>query len=256
MIICPCYRGRIATRKSKILGSGGVYSAVAATFDGTNDYMTRGAGLTGAVDGKKGIFSCWVKISGGANNYRMILDTPSDKVIIYLTNANKFIVRALDPTAVTTLIQLTTINTYSVGAAWHHVLASWDLATAGARHLYITDVSDMSVDVFANNTIDYTVSEWAIGVYNDLSSYKWNGCLSELYFNTVDYLDFSVVANRRKFIDASGAPVSLGADGSTPTGTVPIIYLNNTYNFFDINRGSGGNFTITGALTECADPPP
>ena len=56
-------------------------------------------------------------------------------------------------------------------------------------------------------------------------------------------------SNRLKFLTASGEPADLGADGSTPTGTQPLIYLANATATFQNNLGSGGNFTENGALT-------
>jgi len=73
-------------------------------------------------------------------------------------------------------------------------------------------------------------------------------------------LDLDTVSNRRLFNDGSGGgaggkPVNLGSDGSTPTGNQPIIYLNGDETNFQINAGSGGNLTVTGALTACSDGP-
>lgn len=71
--------------------------------------------------------------------------------------------------------------------------------------------------------------------------------------------NITVKANRRKFISANGKPVFLGTDGSKPTGTPPIVFLsqqrNDTPNTFNINRGTGGDFTITGTLTESTTSP-
>ena len=54
----------------------------------------------------------------------------------------------------------------------------------------------------------------------------------------------------RAFLASDGKPANLGADGSTPTGTQPILYLANPFATFQNNLGSGGNFTENGELTE------
>jgi hypothetical protein len=54
----------------------------------------------------------------------------------------------------------------------------------------------------------------------------------------------------------AGAPVSLGADGSTPTGTAPIIFLSGATSSWETNKGSGGGFTENGGLTQSPDDPP
>ena len=77
-------------------------------------------------------------------------------------------------------------------------------------------------------------------------------------------IDFSVTANRRKFIDASGKPADLGANGQTPTGTPPPLFLRRAPSAdpstFANNLGTGGGpfiigggVTTTGALVNMAD---
>jgi hypothetical protein len=65
---------------------------------------------------------------------------------------------------------------------------------------------------------------------------------------TPSWVDLTVVANRRKFINTDKSPVDLGANGQTPFGTPPNIYLNASSgvpNDMTINKGSsGGTFTI------------
>ena len=69
---------------------------------------------------------------------------------------------------------------------------------------------------------------------------------------------WSVVANRRKYITATVKPVDLGSDGSNP-GSQPIVYLsvrsNDAATVFATNKGTGGNFSITGALALAATSP-
>jgi hypothetical protein len=59
--------GGCMSANALLLGSGGTpFIAVdAADFDGTNDYMSRGAALTGLSSGKSGIVSLWFRIDGG-----------------------------------------------------------------------------------------------------------------------------------------------------------------------------------------------
>ena len=62
-----------------------------------------------------------------------------------------------------------------------------------------------------------------------------------------------------KFINGLGKPVSLGANGQIPTGAPPAIYLSlavgNPASDFATNLGTGGDFTITGALTTAPSSP-
>lgn len=234
-----------------------------ADFDGTNDYMTRGAGLTGASDSKSGIISLRMKINGGdgMNMYLGMGDTllggGSGRVHFrrVFTNVFRFDLQQSDGVTSATI---QSVGTYTASATWMHLLASWDVATLGAHHLYINDVSDISVTEFNNATIDYTMANWSVGAQVNAAE-KSNISFAEYYFAPGQYLDFSIVANRRKFISPSGKPVHLGADGSLPTGVAPIMYHHlddgEAVANFATNRGTGGNFTITGALATASTSP-
>jgi hypothetical protein len=129
---------------------------------------------------------------------------------------------------------------------------------ATANHLYINDVDDENVLTFTDDTLDYTGGDWSVGA-RPSGNLKFDGCLSEFYFAPGQYLDFSLVANRRKFISPTGKPVQLGLTGSLPTGTAPLMYHHlddgEAVANFATNRGTGGNFTITGTLDTAASSP-
>ena len=79
-----------------------------------------------------------------------------------------------------------------------------------------------------------------------------DGDLAEFYYNPGASLDFSDAANRAKFA-VDGKPIFLETDGSGPTGSAPVLYLHQDAgeapaNFKD-NKGTGGDYTITGTLT-------
>lgn len=227
-----------------------------ADFDGTNDYMTRGASLTGAADSKTGILSFWFRTDAGDGTDRTIFmsattlagATPRFRVRHLTTDAVGFIgVNA----AGTIILNLSSTTTYAAGATWRHFLSSWNLAVGGSQSLYITGVSDLTTTTFTDDTVDNTVADWAVGAAADGST-KYDGCLAELYFAPGQYLDFSNAYNRRKFISATGKPVSLGPAGALPTGTAPIVYQRvadaAAVATFATNLGTGGNFSITGTL--------
>ena len=240
------------------MGYGQTISTVdSADFDGTNDYMTRGASLTGAADSKTGILSFWFRTDAGDGTDRTILmsattlagATPRFRLRHTATNAIGFIgVNA----AGTIILNLISTTTYAAGATWRHCLSSWNLAVGGSQSLYITDVSDLTTTTFTDDSVDYTVADWAVGAQADGST-KYDGCLAEVYFAPGQYLDFSQLYNRRKFISANGKPVWLGADGAIPTGTAPIVYQRvadaAAVATFATNLGTGGDFSITGTLT-------
>jgi hypothetical protein len=230
------------------------YLANASDFDGANDYLARGADLTGIANSKRGIFSCWFRLDGGDGSLMAFYGEPdgANKIQRLASNAVRFTL--YDVAHGTIILQMETANSYTSGASWHNLLASWDLST-GAEHLYIDGVSDKVSTTNTNDTIGYSSTNHTIGANGSTFGDKFNGCLSEYYFNMGEYLDFSDAGNRAKFLTGATKPVNLGTDGSTPTGTSPIVYLKNAAASFGTNSGTGGNLTITGTLDVASTSP-
>lgn len=237
-------------------GSGSGYVADAVTFDGSNDYALRGGGLTGIANSTQGLISFWFHLNGGDSTQQFLFRNNTGFFNIQRTSANKWLIIGNDGS--TERLQVSTVATYSTAsnAGWHHLLASWNLATAKVQ-LYVDDVSDASVVTNSNAAIDLTDTEWVIGA-NTNGATKFNGDLFDFLFHP-NFLDLSNVDNRRKFIDASKKPVYLGASGELPFSGSPIVFFHldkgETANNFVVNAGSGGNFTVTGALTTAATNP-
>ncbi len=229
-------------------GAAAPYITSGRDFDGTNDHASLANGPAGIVDGKQGLLSYWERVdvsnggsiigSTGFKFSAACRNTPSNAPNIFAANA-----------AGAAVLDLRGLTVRGTGT-WFHVLASWDLV-AGVGHLYVSDTDDKNQVTLVDDTIDYTVASWAIGAEVPTGG-RFSGCLSEIFFHT-SYLDLSVTANRRKFISAGGKPVSLGADGSTPLGVQPLIYMPNGDPAS--NLGTGGNFTVTGSLDVASTSP-
>ena len=237
-----------------IAGYDNLIGCDSADFDGT-DYMTRGATLTGAADGKVGTVSIWFRIDGGDGTDMTVLHAATtvagatSRFRVRRTSANVFEVVGINAAAAT-ILTLTSNTTYTAGATWRNILASWNLATA-AGHLYVTDTEDLAAGAtLTDDSIDYTVADWAIGGQASGGT-LFDGCLAEFYF-ALEYIDLSSTANRRKFISANGRPMVIGATGSFPTGTAAIVYQRvadgAAVATFATNLGTGGDFVITGTL--------
>lgn len=224
-----------------------------ADFDGTNDYLARGADLTGIADSPFGLISFWFRLDGGDGVAQNFVTTSATNAIQRLaTNVFRVDIRG------TGRVNMSTTGTHTTSATWKHFLASWDTNTAGARHIYISDAADTSVSTFTAGDLDWTNSDFRVGADIGAGGSKINGCLAEFYFTT-SWLDISVTANRRKFITAAGTPEYLGKVGEIPLGTVPLVYLSRRFgeaaSVFATNRGTGGNFTITGSLDPSSSNP-
>lgn len=225
------------------------YTVNSVNFDGSTN-LARGADLTGNTDGKKGIFSAHVTFNADGSNSTIWRGGTTD-IIIERLPTNK-IRLTLTTSGGGQVLRLTSSSTYQISDGQIWILASWDLG-ASLAHLYINDVDDEDgTTVLVDNTINYTsVNHYPGGVLFDLH----DGCMSELVFNMAEYLDITIDANRRLIAAVDGSPVNKGSDGRLITGTPPIVYLNGDSTDFQINQGTGGNFTITGALTACPTTP-
>lgn len=226
------------------------FPVYAVHLDGTNDYMNRGAGLTGAADASTGIFHCFFKTSAGG----YLFDDTNQTTEIAFLSPLRF--RVTDGGS-----RSLTINGDSnyTDDAWHSILWSWSTNfSAGNKicHLYVDDIASSGTksDPSTAFNVDYTQPDWMIG-HQSAGLNKYAGDLAQFYFAPGQFLDFSIEANRRKFITASNKPVNLGATGALPTGSQPIIFLDNPFSSFGTNKGSGGNFTVTGALTAASTTP-
>lgn len=234
------------------------YVANGVNFDGSTTYLTRGGALTGAADNKTATVSVWVRAaSGGDGTNRSVFgaDDGSQEFRVQLDSNNRFIVNA-DNSAGTEVFDARTSNGSLHSAfGWRHCICSFDLAT-GAKHIYLDDVSDYNQFTFTDDeTVDWTLTSWAVGADDSGSpGALMNGDVADLWVDN-SYIDLSVAANRRKFIDGNGKPVDLGSDGSSPTGVAPLVFLSGETASWHTNKGTGGGFSETGSLTDASSGP-
>lgn len=226
------------------------FSPLGADFDGSNDWGSRGADLTGAADGKVGILSCWFWFDATAADM-IIFAANTESPVLKWDDGDDRVELTIENTSGTQRLIFHAGTSISTGV-WHHILCSWNVASAGTGRVYLDDAAG-TVALYTDNTLDYTGANWGVGAL-PAGSGKLNGRLGELYFQQGEYLDFDTESERRKFISAGGEPVDLGANGSTPTGSQPLVYCSyrsgQSANDFLTNRGTGGGFTVNGALAD------
>ncbi len=225
-------------------------------FDGLTDYLLRGAGLTGAVDGKAGTLTVWVDPGDAAVGTFLKSATGAAGGIIFSRAVVDIKVKLLGLTAGGGFgFNISSANEITAAGGWYHILASWDLATTTIQ-MYIDDGSDIAIANNVNSTIDYTQTDWGVGA-TDIGTNLFAGGIAELWFHTVRF-DLSVEANRRFWRTADGKPEDLGSDGSEP-GVQPLIYLSSRSGdaaaTFVNNKGSGGNFVDQGSIAVAGTSP-
>lgn len=229
------------------------YAADAVRFDGVNDWLTKASALAGAVASRQALISFWFDVQGGDGTDRAILTAAGNDFADILGPGNVIEHRFED--GATTRWRFDTTNTFLAAGDWHHFLLSCDLdGVTNPRKVYIDDVLEVLTGETVNaGDIQWNIGSWAIAAFA-AGAFKIEADFADLYM-TNEYLDLSIVANRRKFIDAAGKPVSLGADGSTPTGTAPLIFFSGATAAWHTNKGSGAGFTENGALTTAPTSP-
>ena len=221
------------------------YVPVSVHFDGSADYLNRGAGLTGAADSKTGIISLWYKPEAGATS-QFFFGEEGYVTFNHTTTTNVVAVSLFNSDGVTAALTMSSATGLNIGV-WNHIVASWDTATSTAQ-FYLNGVSSVSIGTQNDLTIDYTRTDWAIGAAVGGTN-KATGDFADFIWDDT-HIDLSIAENLAKFITADGYPVDPGSDGSTAIGASPLIYLNqNTLATWHTNAGTGGGFTENGALT-------
>ena len=222
-------------------------------------FITRGADLTGNANGNTGLISLWVKFANDGTHMKFWGATTSNNEIqFYRRNDNTIWINFGDDGDTVDLF-LKTSETVTVASGWTHLLVSWDVS-AGYSDIYINDVqSSLSLDTTTSGGLDYTHTNHNFYA-NDAGGQRFIGETAD-YWLTVNNTRFELTteSNRRKFISSDGYAVDLGSDGSTPTGTAPLVFFHldrgeAPANFF-ANAGTGGATTLSsGSLTEGSDP--
>lgn len=224
-------------------------------FDGASR-LVRDADLTGAANSKLWTCSLWFKrdVLGTVQRLYKSSTINSGATQVQFLASNLIEIQGHKSNETTEILTIAS-SAQTDTASWHHLLFSVDLANADNRHIYIDDGEDLnSVTDYIDFNIDFTRNNHAVGSATG-SSDKFEGCLYDFWMEFGTYIDFSVVANRRKFTTANGAPVDLGLDGSTPTGSAPILFFSGAISAWHLNKGGGGGMNETGALLNCGTRP-
>jgi hypothetical protein len=237
------------------------FKARAVRFDGTNDCMLLGGGLPTAADSKLLTGSVWLRKQGSDGSDEDIVSNIVGATGAYCrlrkVSGNRLAIQLRNVAAGTVICLISSSTNITVANGWQHIAFSVDLADTGKRHIYRNDASDLAlVTTYTNDTVDFTADNWSIGSGPGTAN-KFDGEVADLMLWPGAYLDLSVEANRRLFIDAGGKPVDPGPYGTRPGLGVPALFLRGPANSFHQHKGTGGSwgFTVTGALTEASTSP-
>ncbi len=228
------------------------YAATADDYNGTTNYALRVGDYTANADSKVCTCSIWFRVDGGDGTARSFLSNQFGLYNIGLNTSNQFFFFGAD-SGFAGVIAAHSTSTFTAGAAWHNAIFAFNLATA-AVDLVIDGVVETPVITTGpiSTDVDWTRGDQSFGARQDATG-KFDGCISDLYFNNAEFLDVSNPDNIAAFISPAGEPVDLGADASFPTGQQPILAV--LGGDPSVNIGSGGNLVNQAGLSACSSSP-
>lgn len=223
------------------------YAANAVNFDGTNDYLNKSGALNGIANGKIIVVNAWLQLKQLGRTHSILRDNAGFDFLFLINTNNKVYVEAWN--GLSARLALTSSAALALNA-WTHVFLYADLTDPAKRGLYINDGLDAATwSTYVNGDIDW-IGATSFSVGGTFSgTVLARGDMADVWLSTSQWVNGGLEATRRKFISAAGKPVDLGADGSTPTGTAPTIFLSGATATWHTNLGTGGGFTETGELT-------
>ncbi len=225
-----------------------LYVAEAVRFN-DDRLHTAGADLTpGNVDSKLGIFSFWFK-----------LFSTGSTVFIWHSDSGDFQIRRFSDDQIRISgngLDLRTTTAITDTTSWHNLVASWDRGN-GLAHLYVDGAEDANVVSITDVNIDYTRFGHAVGSLESAKGNTLDAEVADLWLAPNQFLDLSIQGNRERFRDTLGKPVDLGSDGSSPTGTAPLVFFKGDASVWNAgtNSGSAQDFTMDGSVTDATSSP-
>jgi len=239
------------------------YTYTATKFDGVNDWLTHSGDLSGVSDGQIFTLSFWIKLNnaGQDNTVRRVWRFGGDLFSVLFhdnTEGNHLQTFGQTGGGASTSFNILGSTAFTSSSAWHHIAIAIDHSDNAKRFIYVDGVAE-TLDVRAyDNGVN---TDWSNG--GDQGFLATTGganitaaSVSEVWFAIGQYVDISQASNLQKFRSVAGKPVSLGADGSTPTGSAPTLYFKNPFGTFQNNESSGVNdFSVTGTLEDDASIP-
>ncbi len=230
------------------------YTPYAVTFDGSNDYMTVTNSQTGMADGYGFTYSEWLKPTLGVDGRLMsFFVTASLRYYISVLADGRINVQAYSSGG-TLKVSTFTVNPLTA-SVWTHVYIALSRTTPLTNFYFngtltaVTNATWVGNDGNPNDYDNPVSGRYTVGAdYTGLNKINSDRC--ELWW------DDTMFDDPTKFRDSgTGKPISLGSDGSTPTGSAPVFYFRGQQDGWAVNYGTGGtNFWVKGAFADTTPP--
>ncbi len=248
-----------------------VYGLTPVKFDTPGSFLYRAAPFSGSADPLDNLtLSVWVKrtspITGAPKNVLAANSTIfplSNGYLMIQAQVNEGFSLRDSVGAPALLNQGTKESAASDG--WTHwcIRAERESATPAERYkVWKNGVQVIGSDWFAQTKRIEAHIKWFISGHGDddidrlgavgLGSAFVDGAIAALWFSASQTGDSSGLADASDFITEGGTPKFLGPDGATPNGVQPLLYFDGLATEWSsgVNRGSGGNFVLTGAISD------
>lgn len=187
------------------------YTANPVNFDGTNDFLTRGADLTDAPDAAEWTVSVWFRHTRIDSRDWILSNTGPNYLVGFEEVNNTVRIRLRDGTNTILLEWFTQAIT---DTNWHHLMVSRSDTTALA---YLDGAAlSTSPDTTASGNIDFTEGEHACGSAAN-SVNKFQDDMADVLMWAGTFVDLSQLSNRELFIkndepaDPDDAETAIGA---------------------------------------------
>lgn len=223
-------------------------------FNGSTTYLD-GNALTGIADSKVGTIFLVVRFANAASANEYIIGSTGEALAVLRLSTGGIRIVA-ENAAGTGIMQLNAATGIASAAGTYIIAASWDLAVPGSGSLYVNGVSSLTATTYTDDTIDYTVAEYAVGA-RSIGSSLLSGDIYVVWFDPTARMDFSAASNLRKFFDINRVLNFLGTNGELPTGTPPALFLGYSMSDnWDKNKGlfTATSFTRNGAIADVTTP--
>lgn len=253
-------RGLVPSRRQRgFFGPAGLPSPLsmgAVTFDGTDQIFRSSA--SSISNSKLLTLVMWTRQTGTAGMYFGHFSAVDGSIRFNLRRFSGGFQVIGRSAANVNILEILTAGGMA-GDAWTPVLFSVDMGNTANRHIYAGD-RDLLASVTVYTNAELGLADDHLDLAGDpVGSQRYSGDIGSVWYAPGVYIDFSVEANRRKFVTSDGRPVFLGKNGEKPTGTQPAVYFhinkNETETNFGVNKGTAGAFTTLGTLAKATSNP-
>ena len=224
------------------------------TFDGLNDYLSKGTNLTSIADADT--FTCVMRLAFAGSRDGVLVqmfrieDSTNSSIIGVIKNTSNNIQVAARNSSGTVILLHTGTSTVTSSDGMVTLFFNADLS-ADISEIYVDDTSHTDATpttLTTSGVIDYDCANFdnTTIMANNVANNKFAGDAQFMWFDTT-YYDITQQSVRDKWANTT----ALGSDGSGP-GAQPLVYITGAASVWNAgtNAGSGGNYTMNGSVAD------